>query len=81
MNIFALYPKTISFLKQNLEIFKKEHENDRRAECLLPNEITRLIQEEKIKLKIYPADDETMGITCPEDEETVREKLKKENIL
>jgi len=76
MNIFALYPETIELLNQNLEQFKKNHPGDRKAECLLPNEIADLIKKEKIKMKIYPIEETPIGITCPEDEEIVRNKLK-----
>ena len=77
MNIFALHLKTIEMLKQILARFKQEHEGDRRAECLLPNEISRLIEGNKIKMKVYPATERWFGITNPEDEEIVRKMLQK----
>ena len=44
---------------------------------MLPEEISNLIKKKKIKMKIYPASDKWLGITNPEDEEKVREMLKK----
>ncbi len=76
MNIFALHPEVISLLEKNLEIFKKEKENDRKTEFLLPTEISRLIKEGRIRMKIYPTSSSWFGITNPEDEEIVRGMLK-----
>ncbi len=75
MNLFALHPSVVDFLDENLKRFKEEHANDRNIECLLPTEISKLIQEEKIKMKIYPATDQWLGVTNPEDEEAIRKKL------
>ena len=77
MNIFALHLKTIEMLKQILARFKQEHEGDRRAECLLPKEISRLIEGNKIKMKVYPVTERWFGITNPGDEEIVRKMLQK----
>lgn len=76
MNIFAFHPETIKELKKKLEIFKEKNSNERKLECLLPNEISNLIKEKKIKMKIYPSNELWFGITNPEDELIVREKLK-----
>lgn len=76
MNIFALHPKIIDYLEENLKIFKKEHEGDRKIEFLLPNEISNLIKQGKIKMKVYPTSDKWLGITNPEDEPIVRDILK-----
>lgn len=77
MNIFALHPKTISYLEKNMKVFKKKNKEDRRIEFLLPTEISNLIKDNKIKMKVYPTPDKWFGITNPEDEIVVREMLKK----
>jgi len=76
MNIFALHPKTIHLLDQKLTSFKKENEEDRKIEFLIPNELSKLTQSSQIVMKIYPTSDSWLGITNPEDEETVRKTLK-----
>ena len=76
MNIYALHPKVIPELLISLEKFKKEHQGDRKAECLLPAEITNIISQGKIQMRIYPAVDKWVGVTSPEDEEITREILK-----
>lgn len=78
MNIFALYPETIELLNQSLELFKKNHKEDRRAECLLPDEISDLVKKEKRKLRIYPIEEKPLGVTIPEDESILRGILKKQ---
>ncbi len=76
MNIFALHPETVNLLNQQLKQFKQAHQGDRKAECLLPVEISKLLETNKIKMQIYPTTDEWIGITHPEDEKVVKEKLK-----
>jgi NDP-sugar pyrophosphorylase family protein len=72
MNIFALHPHVIKILDENLEIFKEKNKGDRKIEFLLPTEISNLIKEDKIKMKLYPCNEKWLGITNPEDEEVVR---------
>lgn len=76
MNIYALYPPIIDMLKERLKIFKKEHAGDRKIEFLLPNEISKLVGEGMVRMKLYPTTDRWVGVTNPEDEERVREILK-----
>jgi len=72
MNIFALHPEIVQMLDEKLKTFKEQHKEDRKIEILIPNEISELIQENKISMKLYSTNDKWMGITNPEDEETVR---------
>ena len=76
MNVFALPPEAIGMLKNKLDRFRAEHAGDRRAECLLPEEISNIVKD-GMKMKIYPAIDVWFGVTRPEDVEGVREELKK----
>lgn len=76
MNIYALHPETVYLLNLILEEFKENHKNDRKAECLLPTEISKLIENQKIRMKIYPASDKWYGVTNPSDEEILRNILK-----
>jgi NDP-sugar pyrophosphorylase family protein len=77
MNIFALHKKTVELLSENLNKFKKEHKKDKKSECLLPVELSNLIQESKIKMKLYPTNEQWLGVTNPEDEEKVKNILEK----
>ncbi len=75
MNVFALQPEVLDELQVILRKFKEEHENDRKIEALLPEDIARLIKDKKISMKLYPTPDLWLGVTNPGDEETVRKKL------
>ncbi|MGM5483290.1 MAG: nucleotidyltransferase family protein [Nanobdellota archaeon] len=77
MNIFGLQPEVLDMLQEKLNSFKRSHEGDRKAECLLPNDIGELIKEGKISLSIYPTDETWYGVTHPGDEIKLKEKLAK----
>lgn len=77
MTLFALPVEGVGLLKERLDKFKAEHVGDRKAECLLPEEMSKVLESGKLKMKIYPAVDMWFGITRPEDVESVREELKK----
>lgn len=79
MNLFALFPETVLELNTILKKFKEKYKGDRRIECFLPVELSNLIKTNKIKMKIYQTKDNWFGITNPEDEIIVREKLKNEH--
>lgn len=79
MNIFALHPKTLKMLDEKLKIFKEKNKEDRKIEFLLPSEISNLIKENKIKMKIYPCNEKWFGITNPGDEDIIKEQLRELN--
>ncbi len=79
MNIFALHPRTLKLLDKALKQFKEQHKEDRKKECLLPTELSNLIKEKKIKMKVYQTNDKWFGITNPGDEEVIREQLRELN--
>ena len=64
-NIFALHPSVLILLDENLKDFKENHQGDRKAECLLPDEISKLLQESKIKMKFYESNErESESAVC-----------------
>tara|TARA_Y100000034_G_scaffold67371_1_gene81265 strand:- start:2017 stop:2829 length:813 start_codon:yes stop_codon:yes gene_type:complete len=77
MNIFAFQLETLDLLQGKLDAFKKKYAGDREVEALLPEKLGNLISEGKIEMSIYPAVDKWLGITRPEDEDKVRESLKR----
>lgn len=76
MNIFALQPEVIENLSNLLTEFKEKNKADRKIESLLPEDISFLIKQNKITVKLYPALDLWMGVTNPGDEDIVKEKLR-----
>ena len=75
MNIYALYPETVSKLCEILQKFKEEHKGDRRIECLLPRELGNLVKKKELAIQLYPTNEKWFGVTNPEDESKVREEL------
>ncbi len=75
MNIFALLSETIHKLKLLLEGFKMRNKNNRTIECLLPEQLSALIKNKEITMRIYPTTAQWFGITNPGDEEKIRKAL------
>jgi len=61
-------------LSEILIKFKQINKN-RKSECLLPSEISNLINNKNLKMKIYPTREKWYGITYPGDEIIVFGKL------
>lgn len=74
-NIFALFPNDVIELEKKLLEFKKKNNGNRVIECYLPTEISNLIKEGKIILKLYPTPEKWFGVTNPEDELKVKQEL------
>ena len=74
VNIFGLMPETVYKLKSRLLTFKKGNQ-DRDSECILPTEISSLLQSNEIKMKLYPTDKKWFHVTNPEDVYTVRKQI------
>lgn len=75
MNLFGLQKKTLDLLFLKLAEFKEEHKGETNTECFLPTELNSLINDGKIKMKLYSTDSLWIGVTSPEDEAVVREVL------
>ena len=75
MNIFALKKESLNYLNEKLAEFKEKNRNDRKIECYLSEEISKLINEEKMKMKMYNCGEKWLGITNPGDEEIVKREL------
>jgi NDP-sugar pyrophosphorylase family protein len=75
MNIFALQPEVLDELQIILQKFKEKNKDDRKVEALLPEDVSSLIKQNKISMKLYSTPDTWLGVTCPDDEEIVKRKL------
>jgi len=75
MNIFILSSEIIKDLKKLLGEFKEIHKENRKIECLLPTELTKLIFSKNLKIKVLPTSEKCIGVTNPDDEEFVRKIL------
>ncbi len=75
MNLFGFFPEVVVEFNNILENFKEENKGDRKIECLLPKDVSDLIQKGEMRMKIYPTMDKWYGLTNPEDEEKLRTAL------
>ena len=76
MNLFGLPQNVLFLLEKKLLNFKEKNKENRKAECLLPVELGALIKENKLEIKLIETNDKWFGVTNPDDEEKVRQKLK-----
>jgi choline kinase len=75
MNIFALTKDLVQKLEEKLQQFKTLNKNNRKIECYLPVELSKLIHEKKLDLKLISTPDDWLGITAPEDEPLLKSIL------
>ncbi len=77
MTIFALHPKILEEISLLVEDFKRTNINDRISELQLHTILSKLIEDGKIQMKLYPAQDPWIGLSNPEDENLVKKRLAK----
>ncbi|MCW8966446.1 MAG: sugar phosphate nucleotidyltransferase [Candidatus Pacearchaeota archaeon] len=75
VNIFLFFPELLPHLKKRLLEFKEENKEDRKVECILSDELEKLIEKENLEIYVHPTEEEFIGITNPGDEEIVRQIL------
>jgi len=80
MNLFGLQPETIKKLSRHVINLRHQYSGDRKKEIFIHVELSNLVKLGEIKMKIYPYFGRWIGLTNPEDEQTVREMLKNQAI-
>ena len=75
MNIYAFFPEILQALQERVTSFKKKFVKHRESECYIPKELSALIAEGKTSLCLFPAQEQWMGVTYPEDEIRIRDLL------
>lgn len=76
VNFIGLQPKILCELRIILEKFKLINKNDKKIECLLPDNLNELIEKDILKMTYFEINNDIIGITNPGDEINVRKKLK-----
>ena len=77
VNFIGLQYEVLILLKEILDEFKFVNKGDPKVECLLPDNLNELINSNYIKMKFFEIKNDVIGLTNPEDEEIVRNLLKK----
>lgn len=77
MNMWGLTPDFLDVLENGFEVFFEEEvpENPLKAEYLIPTFIGKLLEQEKIQVKVLRTDDTWYGMTYKEDVEVVKESF------
>ena len=77
MNMWGLTPDFLDVLESGFEVFFDEEvpENPLKAEYLIPTFIGKLLEQEKIQVKVLRTDDTWYGMTYKEDVEAVKESF------
>lgn len=77
MNMWGLTPDFLDVLESGFEVFFDEEvpENPLKAEYLIPTFIGKLLEQEKIQVKVLRTDDTSYGMTYKEDVEVVKESF------
>jgi NDP-sugar pyrophosphorylase family protein len=75
VNLFGFSPNILNMLDNKLKDFKKKHSRNKKTECLLSTELSKLIKKKLIKIKICSTPDKWMGITGPGDVDIVKKTI------
>lgn len=75
LNIFWLNEIILNKLNVIINQFKQQNKDNKIVECYLPVEISKIIKEDWIKMKIYSTPDKRFWVTNPEDEEIVKKEI------
>ena len=78
MNMWGFTPDIFGELEDSIDFFFKNtvEGNPLKAECFLPIEVGRLINENKATVKVLSSEDKWFGVTYKEDKPFVMESIK-----
>jgi len=77
VNFIGLQYNVLLLLNDILTKFKSENMDDPKIECLLPDNLNQLIEENKINMIFFEIQNKIIGLTNPEDELIVKNILSK----
>ncbi len=76
MSLFGLSEATTQKLEARLKSFKDTYRTNRTIECMLPQELGKMLEKKEIKMRVLPSLDGWTGLTNPQDEQVVKDRLK-----
>ena len=77
VNFIGLQYSVLIQLNEILQDFKKKNIDDSKIECLLPDNLNELIENNYIEMNFFEIKNNIIGLTNPEDEIIVKNLLKK----
>lgn len=77
MNFFGFTPKAFDSFNEYWEEFKKNNIREKKAECLLPNGVSEMINKKEGSVTLLSSSDKWFGMTYPEDKPAVMEALRR----
>ncbi len=77
MNMWAFYPSIFALFEKAMERFFAEdvEANPMKAECLIPTEVGKLLEENKATVQMLSSRDKWFGVTYQEDKPFVKESI------
>jgi NDP-sugar pyrophosphorylase family protein len=75
VNFICFQPLVIELLKQQLDIFKKKHKNDKKIEALLPDDLNTLVQNNTLEFETFIIKTPIVSLTYQSDIETMKKYL------
>ena len=79
VNFIGLQMEILNKLKIILDDFKKEHKDNEKIECLLPESLNQLIKNKKIRIQFFRIQNNILGITNPGDEIILKKYIAEHN--
>jgi NDP-sugar pyrophosphorylase family protein len=75
VNFIGLQYEVLDMLNKILNNFKQVNNDDPKIECLLPDNLNELINENRLSMSFFTITNDIIGLTNPEDEEIVKKLL------
>ncbi len=77
MGMYGLNPSIFDFMEKDIIEFFNKFKDDKDKEYFLPDVVTKMSNENKVKIKIITTNSDWFGITYKEELESVKEKISK----
>ena len=77
MGMYGLNPSIFDFMEKDIIEFFNKFKDDKDKEYFLPDVVTKMSNENKVKIKVITTNSDWFGITYKEELESVKEKINK----
>ena len=77
MGMYGLNPSIFDFMEKDIIEFFNKFKDDKDKEYFFPDVVTKMSNENKVKIKIITTNSDWFGITYKEELESVKEKISK----